>query len=161
LRSGKFRLLAVAATKRFGLLPDTPTVAELGYPVVGGTYFAILGPATMPQGIVATLNREINRALAMPDARERLTQLGVEVIGGTRPSSSPTRSRRRSTRGRSWSGSEISSSTDGKLRLRFAYSASRSSLQCSRTAARASPQRIVTEGVRFSELSRHGLTHSV
>jgi tripartite-type tricarboxylate transporter receptor subunit TctC len=83
VRSGKFRLLAVAATKRFALLPDTPTLAELGYPVVGGTYFAILGPARTPQGVVTTLNREINRALAMPDVRERLTQLGVEVVGGT------------------------------------------------------------------------------
>jgi tripartite-type tricarboxylate transporter receptor subunit TctC len=83
VRSGKFRLLAVAATRRFALLPETPTLAELGYPVVGGTYFAILGPARMPQGVVATLNREINRALAMPEVRERLTQLGVEVVGGT------------------------------------------------------------------------------
>ena len=83
VRSGKFRLLGVAAAKRFPLLPDVPTLAELGYPVEGGTYFAILGPAKMPANVVATLNREINRALALPDVRERLTQLGVEVVGGT------------------------------------------------------------------------------
>jgi len=83
VRSGKFRLLAVAASKRFALLPDTPTLAELGYPVEGGTYFAMLAPARVPQGVVTTLNREVNRALALPEVRERLTQLGVEVVGGT------------------------------------------------------------------------------
>ena len=83
VRSGKFRLLAVAAAKRFPLLPDVPTLAELGYPVEGGTFFAILGPAKMPGNVVATLNREINRTLALPDVRERLTLLGVEVVGGT------------------------------------------------------------------------------
>jgi tripartite-type tricarboxylate transporter receptor subunit TctC len=83
VRAGKFRVLAVAAAKRFPLLPDVPTLTELGYPVEGGTFFAILGPAKMPGNIVATLNREINRTLGLPDVRERLTQLGVEVVGGT------------------------------------------------------------------------------
>ena len=83
VRAGKFRVLAVAAAKRFPLLPDVPTLTELGYPVEGGTFFAILGPAKMPGSVVATLNREINRTLGLPDVRERLTQLGVEVVGGT------------------------------------------------------------------------------
>ena len=83
VRAGKFRVLAVAAAKRFPLLPDVPTLTELGYPVEGGTFFAILGPAKMPGNIVATLNREINRTLGLSDVRERLTQLGVEVVGGT------------------------------------------------------------------------------
>lgn len=83
VRSGKFLLLGVAAARRSALLPDTPTLAELGYPVEGGTFFAILGPTKLPQNVVATLNREINQALALPDVRERLMQLGVEVVGGT------------------------------------------------------------------------------
>jgi tripartite-type tricarboxylate transporter receptor subunit TctC len=83
VRSGKFRLLGVAAPKRFPLLPDTPTLTELGYPVVGGTYFAILAPTGTPAHVVSTLNREINRALALPEVRDRLAQLGVEVVGGT------------------------------------------------------------------------------
>ena len=49
----------------------------------GGTFFAILGPAKMPRRVVHTLNREINRALQMPDVRERLTALGTEIAGGT------------------------------------------------------------------------------
>jgi tripartite-type tricarboxylate transporter receptor subunit TctC len=51
--------------------------------VEGGTFFAILGPAKMPRGVVDTLNREINRALQLPDVRERLTSLGIEIAGGT------------------------------------------------------------------------------
>lgn len=83
VRSGKFKLLGVAADKRFPLIPDVPTLAEQGYPVTGGTFFAILGPAKLPAHVVTTLNREINRALAQPEVRERLAQLGVEVVGGT------------------------------------------------------------------------------
>jgi tripartite-type tricarboxylate transporter receptor subunit TctC len=83
VRSGKFRLLGVASAKRFSLLPETPTLAEQGYPVEGGTFFAILGPAKMPRNVVDTLNREINRALQMPEVRARLTALGTEIAGGT------------------------------------------------------------------------------
>ena len=83
VRSGKFKLLGVASAKRFSLLPDSPTLREQGFPVEGGTFFAILGPAKMPRPIVDTLNREINRAIQLPDVRERLTALGTEIAGGT------------------------------------------------------------------------------
>ena len=83
IRSGKFRLLGVASAKRFSLLPDAPTLGEQGYPVEGGTFFAILGPAKLPRAIVDTLNREINRSLEMSEVRERLTGLGIEIAGGT------------------------------------------------------------------------------
>jgi tripartite-type tricarboxylate transporter receptor subunit TctC len=83
IASGKFRALGVASASRFSLLPDTPTLAEQGYPVEGGTFFAILGPPKMPRPVVETLNREINRALKLADVRERLTSLGTEIAGGT------------------------------------------------------------------------------
>ena len=83
IKAGKFKLLGVASAKRFSLLPETPTLTEQGYAVEGGTFFAILGPAKMPRHVVDTLNREINRALQMPDVRERLTALGTEIAGGT------------------------------------------------------------------------------
>ena len=83
IKAGKFKLLGVASAKRFSLLPETPTLTEQGYAVEGGTFFAILGPAKMPRNVVDTLNREINRALQMPDVRERLTALGTEIAGGT------------------------------------------------------------------------------
>ena len=83
VKSGKFKLLGVASAKRFSLLPSTPTLAEQGIPVEGGTYFALLGPAKLSSTIVATLNREVNRALQLPDVRERLVGFGTEVAGGT------------------------------------------------------------------------------
>ena len=83
VKAGKFRLLGVASAKRFSLLPDTPTLAEQGYAVEGGTFFALLGPAKLPAGIVASMNREVNRAIALPEVRERLAGLGAEVVGGS------------------------------------------------------------------------------
>lgn len=83
VRSGKFKLLGVASARRFSLLPDMPTLAEQGYRVEGGTFFAVLGPAKMPRQVVEVLNREVNRALQMPDVRERLIALGTEIVGGT------------------------------------------------------------------------------
>jgi tripartite-type tricarboxylate transporter receptor subunit TctC len=83
VRSGKFKLLGVAAARRFSLLPDTPTLAEQGYRVEGGTFFALLGPAKMPRPVIDVLNREVNRALQIPEVRERLTALGTEIAGGT------------------------------------------------------------------------------
>jgi tripartite-type tricarboxylate transporter receptor subunit TctC len=83
IRSGRFRLLGVASARRFALLPDAPTLTEQGYPVEGGTFFALLGPAKMPRNAVDVLNREVNRAIQLPDVRERLTALGTEIVGGT------------------------------------------------------------------------------
>ena len=83
VRAGKFKLLGVASARRFSLLPGTPTLAEQGYRVEGGTFFAVLGPAKMPRNVVDILNREVNRALQMPEVRERLTALGTEIAGGT------------------------------------------------------------------------------
>ena len=82
VRSGRFKLLGVAAEKRFSLLPNTPTLAEQGHAVEGGTFFAILGPANLPANMVDTLNREVNRAIQLPDVRERLAGLGTEPVGG-------------------------------------------------------------------------------
>lgn len=83
VRAGKFRLLGVAAAKRFALLPEVPTLAEQGHAVEGGTFFALLGPAKLPAAVVETLNREVNRALQAPEVRERLAALGTEAVGGT------------------------------------------------------------------------------
>ena len=83
VKTGRFKLLGVASAKRFSLLPELPTLAEQGFPVEGGTYFAVLGPAKLPAPIVTLLNREVNKALALTDVRERLMALGTEVAGGS------------------------------------------------------------------------------
>ena len=82
VRGGKLKLLGIASAKRSAIMPETPTLAEQGYRVEAATFFAALGPAKLPAPIVATLNREINKALGLPDVRERLLQNGTEVVGG-------------------------------------------------------------------------------
>ena len=83
VRSGRFKLLGVASAKRFSLIPDVPTLAEQGFAVAGGTFFALLGPARLPANVVEMLNREVNRALALPEVRDRLAALGAEAVGGS------------------------------------------------------------------------------
>jgi len=64
------------------LLPDVPTLAEQGYAVEGGTFFALLGPAKLSPTIVDYLNREVNRVLELQEVREKLALQGVEPLGG-------------------------------------------------------------------------------
>jgi len=57
VKSGRFKLLGVASAKRFSLLPETPTLAEQGFAVEGGTFFALLGPAKLSAHVVEFLNK--------------------------------------------------------------------------------------------------------
>jgi len=83
IRSGRVRLLAVTSPQRSELFPDVPAVAEVlpGYDSRG--WFGYLAPAKTPPKIVALLNREINRAMMMPDVREKLTAIGLTVVAET------------------------------------------------------------------------------
>ena len=83
VKSGRFKLLGVASAKRFSLLPETPTLAEQGFAVEGGTFFALLGPAKLSAHVVEFLNKEVNRVLEMSDIREKLALQGVEPVGGS------------------------------------------------------------------------------
>ena len=66
------------------LLPEVPTMAEAGMPrFVNVTWAAILGPAEMPQDIVARLNVAITEALKHPAVREHLDRQAIEVAGST------------------------------------------------------------------------------
>jgi len=71
LRSGAFRALAVTGDKRQPALPDVPTFKELGYEGFEGlTWYGIVGPAHLPDGVVKKLNEEINKLLATADVRD-------------------------------------------------------------------------------------------
>ena len=84
IRSGRVRALAVTTAKRSRLMPELPTIAEAGVPgFEATTWHGVLVPAGTPAPIVNRLNAEINRALQMPDVRERLTALGGEIVGST------------------------------------------------------------------------------
>ncbi len=78
IRSGRARALAISAAARLPDFPDIPTYAELGYPdLVATVWFSLSGPAGMPAEIVERLNAEVNRALALPEVRERLKPEGI------------------------------------------------------------------------------------
>ena len=74
ITSGKMRALAVTGTRRHHLLPDVPTLEELGYPGFDGVqWYGIVGPPAMPKDIVTRLNTEINSQLALPELTQRLS----------------------------------------------------------------------------------------
>lgn len=84
VKSEKVRALAVTTAKRSSVAPTVPTMAEaglLGYET--STWGGVLAPAATPKALVDKLNTEINKALNMPDVRQRLQEAGIEVGGGT------------------------------------------------------------------------------
>jgi tripartite-type tricarboxylate transporter receptor subunit TctC len=84
IRSGRVRLVAVTSPTRVEQFPDTPTIAEAGVPGYDSRgWFGYLAPAGTPPKIVALLNKEINRAMMMPDVREKLNNIGLTVVAET------------------------------------------------------------------------------
>jgi tripartite-type tricarboxylate transporter receptor subunit TctC len=82
VKAGKVKALAVTTAKRSALAPDLPTIAESGLAGFDiNTWFGIFAPAGTPREVVERLHAEFTRALAMPDVRERLTNLGAEPVG--------------------------------------------------------------------------------
>ena len=81
IRAGRIKALAVSSRKRSPLLPDVPTLDELG--VTGyeaNTFTAIFAPAATPAPVVERLSGALRKALANPAVRERYRSMGVEVI---------------------------------------------------------------------------------
>ena len=83
-RTGKIRILGTSGAARSPLLPEVPTFLESGLAGVQGTaWFAVYAPAKTPEATVRQLNAAINKALAVPEVRERLSKLGLEPTGGS------------------------------------------------------------------------------
>jgi tripartite-type tricarboxylate transporter receptor subunit TctC len=84
LKSGVVRVLAITSDRRFPGLPDVPTVAESG--IAGyqaSSWNAISVPVKTPRPITERLNKEINTALAAPEVKSKLLELGVVARGST------------------------------------------------------------------------------
>jgi tripartite-type tricarboxylate transporter receptor subunit TctC len=83
VKAGRLAALAIATAKRVPGI-DLPTMAESGYPGFEVTaWYAIFGPAAMPEPVVSRLNAEIVKSLATPDLRERFAKLGVTPVGSS------------------------------------------------------------------------------
>ena len=84
IREGKMRGLAVTSLQRTPQAPDLPTMDESGFPGFDVTsWFALLAPAGTPAPVIARLHSETVAALAQPELRQRLTQLGMQVIANS------------------------------------------------------------------------------
>lgn len=82
--SGNLRALAVAAGKRAATLPDVPTMAESGIQdQESDTMQGIFVPAGTPPEVIALLNREMVKALALPDVQAKCKELGFDVVANT------------------------------------------------------------------------------
>lgn len=83
VQAGKLIPLAVAEKKRSRLMPDVPTLVELGYRDVDvSAWMGLLGPKNLPADIVKKLNTHLNEILKMPDVIEKMNALGIEPVGG-------------------------------------------------------------------------------
>ena len=84
IRSGKLRLIATAGRTRSPVFPDTPTIAESGYPaVVIEGWSGIIAPAGTPPEVVARLQREIGKLFSLPEFKEAVGKQGADVAGST------------------------------------------------------------------------------
>lgn len=79
VKKDKLRALATVGAKRSLAAPDLPTVAEAGVPGYAvDVWYAMFAPAAVPRDILAQLNGEIAKALALPDTKARLAAIGLE-----------------------------------------------------------------------------------
>src|SRR3954466_1890501 len=84
IRDGLVRPLAVTTLKRTAVLPDVPTLDELGLTGFDATtWHGLVAPSGTPPDIIAALNRATVAALAHPETRKALGDLGVDVVGSS------------------------------------------------------------------------------
>jgi tripartite-type tricarboxylate transporter receptor subunit TctC len=84
IRSNRVRVIGVAGPKRLPSIPDVPTLAEAGIDnAEAPNFYGMAAPARTPPAIVRKLNAGVNDALAQPEARRRLTDLGMDIVGGS------------------------------------------------------------------------------
>jgi tripartite-type tricarboxylate transporter receptor subunit TctC len=83
VRAGKLRALAVTTAERSKILPEVPTVSEFLPGFEASNWFGVVAPKNTPPDIIEKLNREINAALAEPDIKARLADLGAVPLAGS------------------------------------------------------------------------------
>jgi tripartite-type tricarboxylate transporter receptor subunit TctC len=83
-KSGKVRIIGVSGKERLGIIPDTPTMVEAGFPTLDvGVNFYILTAAASPKAAVQKLNEAFGKALASKEVKDKLAAQGVDAKGTT------------------------------------------------------------------------------
>ena len=84
VRSGRLKPLAVGAPTRLSVLPDVPTLSELGFPKANiVSLFGLFAPGRTPQEVLSRLNAEFHKVLRDPDIRARLEAVDNLPAGGS------------------------------------------------------------------------------
>ena len=84
VQAGKLRALAVTDPKRSPLLPDVPSLAELGYrDIAAGAWNGFFAPKGTPAAVVQTLNTHLNEILRMPEVAAKMATFGAVPVGGS------------------------------------------------------------------------------
>jgi tripartite-type tricarboxylate transporter receptor subunit TctC len=84
VKAGTLRVLGAVPAKRYASFPDIPTIAESGVPGYNmDVWLAVMVPSGVPAPIIARIQAEIAKALAMPEIRDRLAQQGIEAVTST------------------------------------------------------------------------------
>ncbi len=84
IQAGRLRALAVASARRVASLPDIPTFAEVGLPLVNDpSWFGLVGPAKLPDAVVRRIHESLVRALKQPDTAKRLNSAAAEPVGNS------------------------------------------------------------------------------
>jgi tripartite-type tricarboxylate transporter receptor subunit TctC len=84
IQAGKLRALAVGNDKRVSSIPDVPTFAETGHPLVNDpSWFGLIGPARLPPETVSRLHAALVATLKQPDAQKRLVDAASAPVGNS------------------------------------------------------------------------------
>jgi tripartite-type tricarboxylate transporter receptor subunit TctC len=84
VKSGKLKVLGVLNPKRSPIFPDVPTISESGFPgFEASVWYGLLAPAATPKAIVQRLHYETQKALQTNEVRDRMAQVGGEVVTGS------------------------------------------------------------------------------
>jgi tripartite-type tricarboxylate transporter receptor subunit TctC len=82
--TGRLRPLAVSGPRRSEVLPDVPTMREVGFAnYEASTWYGLYAPAGTPKETIEKINLDFKTALDRPDIKERLAQLGIETIASS------------------------------------------------------------------------------
>ncbi len=84
VKAGRLRAIGVTGAQRSPAAPEIPTIAEQGLPGYEvNSWYGLYVPAKTPKPIIARLNKETLKVLALPEVKERLSHDGVEAEGST------------------------------------------------------------------------------